>query len=256
MTTGMIFAHLAVAAVLVALLVAPAAAAAYVEAAVADGGALTGRVHFVGEPVKGEPIPVRKNTDVCGETKPFEALLVGAGKGVKNTVVYLEGVERGKKPADLELDNVKCLFVPHVAAVMVGARVRVRNTDPVLHNTHAFHDRVTVFNIAQPVKDQVIDVSQRIKRPGVIEVLCDAHTHMRGWLLARDNPYFAVTDADGRFRITEIPPGRYRVVAWHEGWIETGKDKDGRSVYDAPRVLTREVTVPARGEATLDFELK
>src|SRR5262249_28921107 len=150
---------------------------------------------------------------------PFEALLVGPGKGVKNTVVYLEGVERGKKAADLEMDNVKCSFVPHVAAVMVGARVRVRNTDPVLHNTHAFHDRVTVFNIAQPNKDQVIDVTQRIKRPGVIEVLCDAHTHMRGWLLARDNPYFAVTDAEGRFRITEIPPGRYRVVAWHEGWI-------------------------------------
>jgi plastocyanin len=243
------------AAALAGLLAAPAALA-YVEAPVPDGGALVGRVRLVGEPVKGEPIPVRKNTDVCGETKPFEALVVGPGKGVKNTVVYLENVERGKKASDLELDNAKCLFVPHVAAVMVGARVRVKNTDPVLHNTHGFHDRVTVFNIAQPVKDQVIDITQRIKKPGVIEVLCDAHTHMRGWLVARDSPYFAVTDGEGRYRMTEIPPGRYKVVAWHEGWIETGKDKDGRPVYDAPRVLTHEVTIPARGEATLDFELK
>ncbi len=242
--------------VALALAAAPCPARAYVEAPVADGGTLLGRVRFTGEPVKGEPIPVRKNLDVCGESKAFQALVVGPERGVKNAVVYLEGVERGKKPAEFELDNAKCLFVPHVAAVMAGAKVRIKNADPILHNTHGFHDKVTVFNVALPNKDQVIDITQRIKKVGVIDVQCDAHTHMRAWILVRDNPYFAVSDEGGRFRIGEIPPGRYRVVAWHEGWLVAGRDKDGRVVYDAPRVLSQDVTVPAKGQVTVDFDLK
>ena len=137
--------------------------------------------------------------------------------------------------------------MPHVSAVMAGAKVRIRNSDPILHNTHGFLDRLTVFNIALPTKDQVVDITQRIKKPGVVEVVCDAHTHMRAWIVVRDNPYFAVSDDSGQFRIDEIPPGRYRVTAWHEGWVVTGKDKDGRPVYDPPRVLTQEVTVPPAG---------
>lgn len=239
-----------------ALLAAPPPGLAYVEAPVPEGGTLAGRVRFTGEPPRAEPIPVRKNSDVCGEHKASQALMVGPGKGVRNTVVYLEGVERGKKAPDLELDNARCLFVPHVAAVMAGAKVRVKNGDTVLHNTHGFLDRLTVFNVALPNKDQIIDITQRIKKVGVVDVQCDAHTHMRAWLVVRDNPYFAVTDDSGQFRIADIPPGRYRVVVWHEGWMVMGKDKDGRPIYDAPRVLTQEVTVPAKGETTLDLELR
>ncbi len=228
----------------------------YVEAPVAEGGVLVGRVRFGGELPKGEPVAVRKNTDVCGEHKPFQALVVGAAKGVRDTVVALEGIERGKRAPDFELDNAKCLFVPHVSAVMAGAKVRIRNSDPILHNTHGFLDRQTVFNIALPTKNQVVEITQRIKKPGVVEVVCDAHTHMRAWIVVRENPYFAVSDDSGQFRIDEIPPGRYRVTAWHAGWVVTGKDKDGRPVYDAPRVLTQEVTVPAKGEIAVEFELK
>jgi plastocyanin len=231
-------------------------AGAYVEGPVADGGSLTGRVRFAGEPVVGEPLTVRKDRQVCGETKPFQALMVGPNKGVRNTVVYLEGVERGKRAPDFELDNSKCLFVPRVSAVMAGGKVRIKNADPVLHNTHGFLDRLTVFNVALPNKDQSVDISGRIRKTGVIDVQCDAHTHMQGWIVVRDNPYFAVTDDEGRFRIGDIPPGRYKVVAWHEGWVTTGKDKDGRPVYDAPRVLVQEITIPPKGEATVEFELK
>jgi len=238
------------------LVAVPRVGLGYVEAPVLDGGALVGRVRFVGELIRGEPIPVRKNVDVCGETKASQALVVGPSKGVKNTVVYLEGVEQGKKPADFDLDNAKCLFVPHVSAVMAGAKVRIKNADPILHNTHGFQERLTVFNVALPNRGQVVDITQRIKKVGVIDVQCDAHTHMQAWIVVRDNPYFAVTDESGHFRITEIPPGRYRVGAWHEGWVVTGKDKDGRPVYEAPRVLTQEVTVPANGEVTVDFDLK
>lgn len=232
-------------------------AGAYVEGPVPDAGSLVGRVRLAGEPVAGEPLAVRKDREVCGSVKPFEALVVGPGKGVRNTVVYLEGVERGKRAPDVELDNSKCLFVPHVTAVMAGGgRTRIKNADPVLHNTHGLLDRLTVFNVALPNKDQTVDISQRIRKAGVIEVQCDAHAHMRAWIVVRDNPYFAVTGDEGRFRIADIPPGRYKVVAWHEGWVATGKDKDGRPLYDAPRVVVQEITIPPRGEATVEFELK
>jgi hypothetical protein len=68
----------------------------YVEAPVADGGVLVGRVRFGGEPRQGEPVAVRKNTDVCGEHKPFQALVVG-GEGGQDTV-YLEGSSAASQP--------------------------------------------------------------------------------------------------------------------------------------------------------------
>jgi hypothetical protein len=61
---------------------------------------------------------------------------------------------------------------------------------------------------------------------------------------------------DGQLRVDEIPPARSRATAWHEGWVATGKDKDGRPLYDPPRVLTQEVTVPAKGEVAVEFEFK
>ena len=190
-----------------------------------------------------------------GELLASGGVVVTLGRN-QNTVVYLEGVERGKRATDFELDNSKCLFVPRVSAVMAGGKVRIKNADPVLHNTHGFLDRLTVFNVALPNKDQTVDITGRIRKPGVIDVQCDAHTHMRGWIVIRDNPYFAVTDDEGRFRIADIPPGKYKVAAWHEGWVATGQDKDGRPVYDAPRVLAQEITIPPKGEATVEFELK
>ena len=246
----------AAAAVGLALAAAPAGAA-YEEIEVKNGGVLAGTVRFVGPPPRLEPIAVNKNRDVCGERVPSEALVVGPGGGVKGTVVMLEGVRRGKKPGgEVVLDNTRCMFVPHVAATMVGGRVRVRNSDPILHNTHGFLGKPTVFNLALPNQGQVIDISRRLTRPGIVRVLCDAHPHMFAWLVLHDSPYVAVTDERGAYRIDAIPPGPYRVSVWHEGWRARGVDKDGRPVYDDPRTETREVTVTPGGTVTLDFELR
>ncbi len=81
---------------------------------------------------------------------------------------------------------------------------------------------------------------------------CDTHVHMRGYLLALDHPHFALTDGDGGFRIGDVPPGRYRVTVWHEGWTIAGREPNGGFVWDAPRVLAREVVVPAAGAARVD----
>ena len=88
------------------------------------------------------------------------------------------------------------------------------------------------------------------------ELSCDAHTHMRAWMVVRPDPYFAVTDESGVFKIAEIPPGTYNVVAWHESWQVKGIDKDGRPIYGEPVLVTKKVTILPRGEAKVAFELK
>ena len=232
-------------------------AAAYEIVTVADGGVLTGLVKFTGVPPRLEPLAVNKNRDVCGDHKESEALVLGAERGVRGSVVLLEGVVRGKKPgAEVVLDNHRCVFVSHVTAVMAGERARVKNSDAILHNTHGFLGKPTVFNLALPNRDQMIDITKRLTKPGLVRVVCDAHPHMSAWLIVHDSPYYAVTDERGAFRIDAIPPGTYKVTMWHEGFRPKGLDKDGRPLYDEPRTVTREITIAPGATATVDFELK
>jgi carboxypeptidase family protein len=249
---------------LLALLFDRPGEAAYEQLEIQDGGVLSGVVRFVGTPPGLESIKVNKNREVCGESKESEALVVGPEGGVRGSVVLVEGMSRGKKPeSDLLLDNHRCLFVPHVGAVMAGTRARVKNSDPILHNTHGFHapaaaggGKHTVFNLALPSAGQVIDITRKLARPGPVRVLCDAHPHMFAWVYVHDSPYFAVTDERGAFRMDGVPPGTYRVTMWHEGFRPRGVDKDGRPLYDDPRVVTKEVTIAPRATATIDFELR
>ena len=243
---------------LLVLVVVPVPAVdAYEAATVHDGGTLTGVVRFVGTPPTLSPIAVNKNRDVCGAQKVSEALVLGPDRGVRDTVVMIEGVARGKKgTGDVIVDNRNCVFVGHVTAVVPGDRVRVRNSDPVLHNTHGFLGQPTVFNLALPTKDQMIDITKRLQKPGVVRVLCDAHPHMFAWMIVHDSPYVAVTDASGGFRIGDVPPGTYKVSIWHSGYRPKGADKDGRPVYDEPRTTTKELTIAPKATATVEFELR
>ena len=241
--------------VLAAALAAPAAA--YEVVTVADGGVLAGVVKFAGVPPKLEPLAVNKSRDVCGDQKESEALVLGAERGVRGSVILLEAVARGKKPAaEAVLDNHRCVFVSHVTAAMTGEKARVKNSDAILHNTHGFLGKPTVFNLALPNRDQMIDITKRLTRPGVIRVVCDVHPHMSAWMIVHDSPYYAVTDERGAFRIDGIPPGSYKVTMWHEGFRPRGLDKDGRPLYDEPRTVATDIIIAPRATATVDFELK
>jgi hypothetical protein len=232
-------------------------AAAYEIVTVADGGVLTGLVKFTGAPPRLEPLAVNKNRDVCGDHKESEALVLGAERGVRGGVILLEGVARGKRPgAEVVLDNHRCVFVSHVTAVMAAERARVKNSDAILHNTHGFLGKPTVFNLALPNRDQMIDITKRLTKPGLVRVVCDAHPHMSAWMIVHDSPYYAVTDERGAFRIDAIPPGTYKVTMWHEGFRPKGLDKDGRPIFDEPRTITKDITIAPRATATVDFELK
>ena len=104
----------------------------------------------------------------------------------------------------------KCRFEPDVQVIRAGP-LDVVNSDPVLHNTHGYYGKRTAFNLALPNKGQRIPAE--LTRPGTVRVDCDAHGWMEGWIYVVDNPYYAITGADGKFTITDVPPGTYKLVA-------------------------------------------
>ena len=187
-------------------------AQAYEVAAVTGGGTITGKVIFTGAVPMKKIIPT-KDAAVCGGVREEPLILVGADQAVQNAVVYLVEVAKGKAWAETgktpELDQVKCRFEPAVQ-VMPAGMLEIVNSDAVLHNTHGYYGKRTAFNLALPNQGQRIPTE--LKRAGEVRVDCDAHGWMEGWVYVVDNPYFAITGADGKFSIADVPPGNYTLV--------------------------------------------
>jgi hypothetical protein len=207
---------LSISLILAAVLAASDSALSYEETTVSGGGSISGKVVYQGD-VPMRKIITTKDQDVCGGIRDEPEIIVDAEKTVKDAVVYLAKVDKGKAwpaagPRPV-LNNVKCVFEPRVQ-VMRGGKLDVKNSDPVLHNTHGFYGKRTAFNLALPNKDQVIEAD--LDRPGTVRVECDAHGWMLGWVYVLDNPYYAVTGADGSFTIADVPPGDYTLIATHE----------------------------------------
>ena len=230
---------------------------AYEETDVKDGGQIIGQVKFTGAPPKLSPIKVNKNEDVCGKTKPSEAIIVNKDGGVRFAVAYLEAIEKGKKierTKQTDLNQKDCLFGPHVFSMVKGTELATINSDPILHNANMDVEGRQMFNFGQPKQNQVI--VKRVRKTGQVDITCDSHTHMRSYGMVFEHPYHAVSDGTGTFKIDNIPPGKYTLKLWHESWKVKGQDDDGRPIYDKPVLLTKEVTVPAKGSVNINFELK
>lgn len=229
----------------------------YDEVEVKDGGQIMGHVKFVGKAPKLDPVKVNKNEDFCGKEKASEALVLGKDGGVRFAIGYLESIEKGKmieRKKQTDLDQKKCLFAPHVFTMVKGTELAVINSDPILHNININVEGIQTLNKGQPKQNQV--VVSRIRRVGQADITCDSHTHMKGYAMIFNHPYHAVTDETGTFVIDDIPPGKYTLKVWHESWKVIGFDDDGRALYDKPVVLTKEIEVPAKGIAHVNFELK
>jgi hypothetical protein len=242
---------------LIALTGAAAPAAAYTEILVADGGAVAGVVRFVGKPLAPRSLPVAEEAEVCGHGAPLPSLVLGGDGGVMGSVVLVQGVTGGKRGHfDAVLDGRGCAFAPRVLATMAGARARVRNSDAAVLSVRGLQGRTTVFRVAIPGRDQEVDITRRLTRPGIIRVVSDTAPYRAAWMVVHDSPYLTVTDERGAFRIDDIPAGAYRVSVWHEGFRRRGTDRSGQPVYEAPHTMTKAVTVTSRSTATVAFELR
>jgi hypothetical protein len=222
----------------VAVLVAAAVPAhAYEVVAVSDGGTIKGKVVYAGAPPGKKKVIPTKDKEACGSgVREVDQILLGPDKAVQEAIVYLKSVEKGKaweKAAKTPaIDNVKCDFTPHVQVIPAGD-LEIVNSDPVLHNTHGFLGKLTVFNVALPNQGQRI--KRPLKKPGMVRVECDAHGWMLGWIYVAENPYYALSAKDGTFTLANVPPGSYTLVAWQEytGAVEipvTVKAKDTAAV--------------------------
>jgi hypothetical protein len=227
-----------VAASMVTMLAGPALA--YDEiTTVSGGGTVTGQVVFHGTAPTRQIIP-NKDVETCGGPREDALIEVGPGAGVANTLVYLADVDKGKAwPAakPVELDNHHCRFEPELQVIRPGS-IDIVNKDPVLHNTHGYYGRRTAFNTALPNQDQ--RVAAELLKTGTVRVDCDAHGWMEGWIFVRDNPYYAVTGADGKFAIADVPPGTYKLVV----------------MQPYSKLIEQSVTVAAGKPAGLSFELE
>ena len=162
---------------------------------------------------------------------------VAAGKG--SSVVYLEAIPGktfdppAKNPV---VDQKALLFQPHVIAVQAGSTVEFLNSDKVQHNIFwpaISGNKKLGHNLGTWPSGE--KRAFKFDSPGVVPLLCNVHPEMSGFVVVTPTPYFAVTDAEGNYKIADVPNGSYTVSAWHEGM----------------KVQTKPVTV--NGAASLDF---
>jgi plastocyanin len=151
---------------------------------------------------------------------PNEMLVLGPGNTMGNIMVYVsKGLPAGKTwPAPktpVVLDQVGCLYKPHVMGVMVGQPYKILNSDGVLHNVHTLPKVNKAFNQAMPATRKEA-TTQFDKEEAIFHTKCDVHPWMSAWVGVFNHPFFSVTGADGKFTISGLDPGTYEITAWHE----------------------------------------
>jgi len=153
----------------------------------------------------------------CPGPRPImdESVIVSDGGGLKNVLVSIEGIGPGAPPAEAPvLDQINCVFVPHVVGITVGQRLKTRSSDETLHNVQLIGSKGPVENFVLTRANE-----ERFVTVGYADMLtasCSAHPWMKAYVGVFENPFFTVTAAGGSFEPTGIPAGSYTLVAWHE----------------------------------------
>jgi hypothetical protein len=223
-----------------ALFVMPSPAAAQ------GWGTVRGKVTWAGAIPAPEKINVDQDQKHCLKDGPLfkETFVINAkNKGVKNVFVWLAPADKDSRlpvhpdlqkvpAAVVVIDQPCCAFVPHAVAMREGQTVEAKNSAPVPHNF-----KWSGHPLKNPGGNQIIPPGGKLLIDNLkadrlpISVGCDIHKWMTGYIRVFDHPYFAVTDANGRFEIKNAPAGNWRLIAWQEGvgWVNAG-GKNGEPI--------------------------
>ena len=195
----------------------------YKETPVVHGGTVSGQVFASQIAQKVERFIIPKQADICGGNYRDSPIVTIEAGNLKHVVVYLEDIPEGKPfraaAKKVTINQEGCRFVPFLSVLMEGGEFEAVNSDPLLHNIHIYEligqGRRSVANVSQPRKGDIMIMSVHLDEGRVLKVDCDAHDFMHAFVFVARNPYYAAIGPDGGFEITNVPPGRYNIHAWH-----------------------------------------
>jgi plastocyanin len=137
-------------------------------------------------------------------------------------VIYLDGpAPAGIAPASFDatpaaptqVQQLDRRFLPDLVVVPVGSTVSFPNMDPIFHNIFSLSKPKT-FDLGSYDKGETRRV--QFSRPGIVNVYCHLHPNMSATIVVTPNRYYARSDGAGSYKIPDVPPGRYTVIAWHK----------------------------------------
>ena len=224
----------------------PAAAAPAAAAVSADAATLTGLVKFEGAAPKMTNIQMSADpycqSQHSSAPATEEDVVTGPAGELANVFVYIKDIKGNFPPpsAPVVIDQKGCQYHPHVNAVMVGQPLQIKNDDATLHNVHAMPNANSQFNEGQPVQGMVS--TKHLDKPEMtpFKIKCDVHGWMKSYMAVMPHPFYSVSQTNGTFTISNLPPGQYTVVAWHEKY---GQQE-------------QQVTVGAKESKALNFTFK
>jgi plastocyanin len=194
-------------------------------------GSIRGRVELRRSTAHYEGRPLVAELGMAAAREPGER---------RPSVVYLETVPQpafeAPSPTRAVLDQRNETFVPPVLAITVGSTVEFPNSDKVYHNVFSL-SKTRRFDLGRYPRGQSRSVV--FDRPGVVRVFCEIHSHMSAFILVFAHRFFAVTDAEGRYRIDGVPAGSYTLALWSEGGV-----RERRELHlDAGQALEQDLVV-------------
>ncbi len=205
-----------------------------------------GSIHFNGTVPPPRRVLITKNNEICGDGER-EIVEVDVEDGLlRDAVAFIDGKISGMAPpeaAEYELIQRDCRFRPYIMYVPKGATLKIVNEDPVAHNIHSYEiigrARRDVFNFQQPTQGHTRHQKIKPRRGNTIQLTCDIHDFMTGWILVPENP-FATVAGDGTFVIEGVPAGEHTLKVYHP----------------ILGVLEKKLTLTAGQQVTVDFEFE
>ena len=166
------------------------------------------------------------------------APIAHAGPEMANVVVFIKNapVRDGLPVARATITQKDEAFEPRVVAITAGSTVEFPNFDPYFHNVFSL-SRAASFDLGRYPRGD--SRSRTFTSSGLVKVYCQIHSHMSASIMVFDHDYFRIPEPDGSFALDAVPPGTYRISAWHE--------RIGESV--------REIHVTPGGQARVEFSL-
>jgi hypothetical protein len=190
-------------------------------------GTISGKVTYTGTPAKQKVIDMSKEPSCAKEhATPIttETVVAGPGNSLGNVVVYISaGAPDEPAPSTTaNFDQKGCQYIPHVLAFQTSQELKISNDDQTSHNIHPIPKLNPEWNKSQPPGTPPIIA--KYEKAEMIPVKCNIHPWMHGTFAVLKNSHYAISDADGNFKLPNLPPGKYTVTAWHEPDQEMSQD--------------------------------